>query len=165
MIVIMVVGIAAVLIASLSTSALNNARQERTAAALAQAKAALIGYAATYGDTHPGEVHGYLPCPDFAAGNPEGSAEAVCGTQDVNQIGRLPWRTLDLSLFRDGYGECLWYAVPGNYKNNPKTGLMNWDTNGRLQVFASDGTTRLDSDADQVVAVIFAPNATLPGQD
>ena len=66
MLVITVTGIAAALVGSLSSTALKNARQKTTAAALAQAKDALIGYAITYGDmpTHSGEVHGYLPCPD-----------------------------------------------------------------------------------------------------
>ncbi len=83
---------------------------------------------------------GYLPCPDYGGGNPEGSAEPICGSQDVSVIGRLPWVTLDVSTLRDGDGECLWYAVSGTYKNNPKTGLMNWDTNGQFQVYSPDGT-------------------------
>jgi|ERR1039458_3938882 type II secretory pathway pseudopilin PulG len=135
MLVIMIVGIAAILVNSLSSATVGNARQKNTAATLAQAKDALIGYAITYGDTHSGQVHGYLPCPDNAGGNPEGSAEPSCLGQDVSVIGRLPWATLDLSTLRDGDGECLWYAVSGTYKNNPKTGLMNWDTNGQFQAF------------------------------
>ncbi len=161
MLVILVVGIAAILVNSLTAASVQTARQEQTAAALAQAKAALIGYAVTYGDTHSGNVPGYLPCPDYGGGNPEGSAEPVCGTQDVSVIGRLPWATLDVSDLRDGDGECLWYAVSGTYKNNPPTGLMNWDTNGQFQVYGPDGT-QLGS---QVVAVIFAPGAALSGQD
>lgn len=161
MLVIMIIGIAAILVNSLSSAALKNSRQQNTAAALAQAKDALIGFAITYGDTHSGQVHGYLPCPDNAGGNPEGSAEPVCGSQDISVIGRLPWATLDLSTLRDGDGECLWYAVSGTYKNNPPTGLMNWDTNGQFQAFSSDGTLL----ASQVVAIIFAPGATLSGQD
>lgn len=161
MLVIMIVGIAAVLVNSLTSSRVKTARQTATATALAQAKDALIGYAITYGDTHSGQVHGYLPCPDNAGGNPEGSAEPSCGSQDVSIIGRLPWATLDLSALRDGDGECLWYAVSGTYKNNPKTGLMNWDTNGQLQAFSSDGTLL----SNQVAAVIFAPGAAQTGQD
>ena len=164
MLVILVIGIAALLVGSLNSSALNNSRQQQTSAALAQAKDALIGYAMTYGDTHSGQVHGYLPCPDNAGGNPEGSAEPNCGSQNVSVIGRLPWATLDLPTLRDGNGECLWYAVSGTYKNNPKTGLMNWDTNGQLQAYAADGTLLTPSD-NQVVAVIFAPGATQTGQN
>jgi type II secretory pathway pseudopilin PulG len=165
MLVMLVIGIAAVLVNSLTSSTVNTARQEKTAAALAQAKDALIGYAVTYGDTHSGQVHGYLPCPDNAGGNPEGSAEPNCGTQDVSVIGRLPWATLDLPTLRDGNGECLWYAVSGTYKNMPKTGLMNWDTNGQFQAFASDSTLITTDSGNQVVAVIFAPGAAQTGQD
>lgn len=143
------------------------ARDRITAAALAQAKDALIGYAIAYGNTHPGQVHGYLPCPDTSGTDigGEGAAAGVCGSQNVSQIGRLPWKTLELGPLRAGDGECLWYAVSGTYKFNPQTNLMNWDTNGQLQVYASDGTTLLTPTDNQAVAVIFAPGAALPGQD
>jgi hypothetical protein len=161
--VILLVGIAAVLINSLTAAAAKNARQAHTAAVLAQAKDALIGFAITYGDTHSDQVHGYLPCPD-TSGSPEGSADPPCLGTNVSVIGRLPWATLDLSTLRDGDGECLWYAVSGTYKDNPKTGLMNWDTNGQLQAYAADGTLLTPAD-NQVVAVIVAPGAPLSGQD
>ena len=163
---LLIVGIAAILINSLSTSSIKNSRQTNTDAALAQAKDALIGYAATYGDTHnsPPQVHGYLPCPDSDASNGEGSSNLTCGSQDVSVIGRLPWKTLGLPVLRDSDGECLWYAVSGTYKNNPKTGLMNWNTDGQLQAYAADGTL-LTPAGNQVVAVIFAPGAAQSGQD
>lgn len=168
MLVILVMGISAVLISSLNANRLKNARQEATSAALAQAKEALIGYAITYGDTHtiPPQVHGYLPCPDLNGtgygSSDEGSSE-TCGSKNVSSIGRLPWRTLGLPALRDGDGECLWYAVSGTYKNNPMTDLMNWDTNGQFQVYAADGA-RLDSDYNQVVAVVFAPGVARESQ-
>ncbi len=142
------------------------ARDKITAAALAQSKEALIGYAISYGDTHPGNVHGYLPCPDSSgtAIGGEGASEGSCGAKDVSTIGRLPWKTLDLPPLRGGDNECLWYAVSGNYKNNPQTGLMNWDANGQLQIYASDGT-QLTSAENQAVAVIFSPGTAAAGQD
>ncbi len=161
MLVIMVIGISAVLINSLSATRLNNARQATTAAALAQAREALIGYAITYGDTHAGQVHGYLPCPDIDASNGEGSSKSPCGNKNVSAIGRLPWRTLGLPTLRDGNEECLWYAVAGTYKNNPKTDLMNWDNNGLLEILDTGGATV----AQDVVAVVFAPGAALGNQD
>jgi hypothetical protein len=166
MLVILVVGIAAVLITSLTSSAVKTARQNSTAASLAQAKEALIGYAVTYLDTHTTpspQVFGYLPCPDSSSGS-EGVAVSGCSSQGISAIGRLPWATLDLSALRDGDSECLWYAVSGTYKSQPKTSLMNWDTNGLLQVFSSDGAL-LTQPNNQAVAVIFAPGATQPGQD
>lgn len=164
MLIILVLGLAATLVNALNSATLRNERQARTAAALAQAKDALIGYAITYGDTHSGEVHGYLPCPDTDGSNGEGSSKSPCGSKNVSQLGRLPWKTLDIPALRDGDGECLWYAVSGTYKNNPKTNLMNWDTNGQLQAYAADGAARLDSDGNQVVAVVFAPGAAKNGQ-
>ena len=144
------------------------ARDKITAATLAQAKDALIGYAITYGDTHTTspQVHGYLPCPDTSGTDigGEGAAAGICGAKDVSSIGRLPWRTLDLSPLRGGDNECLWYAVSGTYKNSPETGLMNWDTNGQLQVYASDGTTLLTPADNQAVAIIFAPGSASPAQ-
>lgn len=161
MLVIVVIGIAAALVGSLSATALRTTRQETTAATLAQAKEALIGYAITYGDTHPGEVHGYLPCPDTDASNGEGSSKLSCGSKNISVMGRLPWKTLGLSILRDGDGECLWYAVSGTYKNNSKTDLMNWDNNGLFVILDASGATV----AQNVVAVVFAPGDTLGSQN
>lgn len=161
MLAIMVMGIAAALVGSLGAIALKNARQETTAAALAQAKEALIGYAITYGDTHASQVHGYLPCPDTDAGNGEGSSKPPCGSKNVSAIGRLPWKTLELPALRDGDGECLWYAVAGTYKNNPKTDLMNWDNNGLFEIVDAGGAII----AQNVAAVVFAPGVALAGQN
>ena len=163
MLVIMVMGAAAVLLGSFSSTALENVRQEKTSAALALAKDALIGYAVTYGDMHAGETYGHLPCPDMdgqAGGNPvEGTAE-TCGTKDANTMGRMPWRTLGLPAPRDGTGECLWYAVSGSYKNNPKTSsTMNWDNTGKLRVYSTDGN---EIAPDEIVAVVIATGAVSP---
>lgn len=169
MLVIVVMAITAALVSSLSSSALKSARQGKTAAALAQAKDALFGDAITYGDTHPippanpSHVHGYLPCPDMngnLSGNSEGSSE-TCGSKGENTIGRLPWKTLGLPPLRDGDSECLWYAVSGTYKNNPKTDLMNWDTQGLFEILDENGATVVQN----VVAVVFAPGAVLNNQN
>jgi type II secretory pathway pseudopilin PulG len=164
MLVIMVMGIAAILVSSLNSSTLKNTRQEKTAEALAQAKNALIGYAITYGDTHTAQVHGYLPCPDIngnGSGNSEGSSELTCGSKNVSSIGRLPWKTLDLPALRDGDGECLWYAVSGTFQSNQKTDLMNWDSNGLLEILDTSGATI----AQNVVAVVLAPSTVLGNQN
>lgn len=131
----------------------------RSVLALSKAREALLGYAATYRDSHPNEVFGYLPCPDMGgAGNVEGEAQTACGGADVTVIGRLPWKTLDLPPLRDASGECLWYAVSGNFKNNPKTAdLMNRDTNGLIEVMAADGTSFVAGALarQRAVAVVF----------
>ena len=152
----------------------NNETDQRSADVLAQAKEALIGYAANYPDEHPGRVFGYLPCPDLDGSGTggEGTAASACGGKDVTVIGRLPWKKLELPPLRGGDGECLWYAVSGNFKNNPSTDLMNWDTNGLITVmtpdgsnFAAGGSGSTAIPTRRAVAVIFAPGAILPGQD
>lgn len=156
--------VALIAIASLRPSDLK--REEATSAALAKAKEALIAYAATYQDSHTGQVPGYLPCPDQVDGNPEGAAETNCDVKDVTVIGRLPWRTLGIEPLRDGSGECLWYAVSGSFKNNPKTDVMNWDTLGQIEVYGPDGTTLLagSQPENRAAAVILSPGVAL-GQD
>lgn len=163
MLIIMLIGISTMLFGILGSANVEAERQRKTAVALAAAKDALIGHAVAYADIHSGEVPGYLPCPDANGGNPEGSAEASCGNQNVSQIGQLPWRTLDIPPPRDGNGECLWYAVSGTYKDNPKTDLMNWDTNGQLQEYDASGVLQTNAD-NQIVAIVFAPGAVLTGQ-
>jgi len=107
-------------------------RQAQTVKALAQAKAALIGFAATYADDpdHKGQPQGYLPCPDIDG---DGSSDAACSNRDKTVLGRFPWRTLGLPPLRDGSGECLWYVVSGTYKDAPKN-ILTSDTDGQLVV-------------------------------
>ena len=160
-------GAALALIAMANPKASELRREELTIKTLAMAKESLIAYAATYDSAHPNEVPGFLPCPDQPNGNAEGVADPIlCGSKDVTVIGRLPWRTLGIEPPRDGSGECLWYAVSGTFKNNPKTSLMNWDTSGQIEVYGSDGATLLagSQPENRAAAVIFAPGAAL-GQD
>jgi hypothetical protein len=163
-----VLGAALALLAMSNPRPLQVEREELTSKALAKAKEALIAYAATYADGHSGQVPGYLPCPDVGAGgfSGEGSAEGSCGAANVTVIGRLPWKTLGIEPPRDGSGECLWYAVSGTFKNNPKTELMNWDTLGQIEVYGPDGVTKLAGSQPEnlAAAVIFSPGVAL-GQD
>jgi type II secretory pathway pseudopilin PulG len=162
MLVILVMGITTAFVTSLSGTAIQNHRNHSAAESLAQAKEALIGYAVTYGDTNTG-AHGYLPCPDKDGNNGEGSSSPLsCGSAGAHQLGRLPWRTLDLPALFDGSSECLWYAVSGNYKNNPKVsgGTMNWDTAAQLHVYGSDG---IEIAPGEIVALVIAPSAPLSG--
>lgn len=146
MLVIMILGAAAFLLASLNSSALQNSRDRITADALAQAKEALIGYAAKVqisassasNQPRPGD----LPCPDT---NNDGLQEISCGnasgsTGQAARLGRLPWKTLGLPDLRDASGERLWYAVSNNFKYNTRnTALLNSDTPGTLTVRNATG--------------------------
>ncbi len=130
--------------------------------ALAQAKAALIGYAATYRDVHPDKSFGYLPCPDT---NNDGNAEASCGTTDVSMIGRLPWKTLGLPPLHDANGECLWYAVSGHAKNAPETASYNWDTLGQFIIRDKDNNLLAGATPhERPFAIIFSAGAAIGGQ-
>lgn len=156
------------LIGGFSSKRLDNERQTATADVMAQAKDALIGYAATYRDTHPDEVFGYLPCPD-QTGN--GDVEGSCNNSDQVSIGLLPYKKLGLPALRDSNGECLWYAVSGSHKNSPKSsapfplGTMNADAVGHLQIVDMAGNI-LASPTDSnggAVAVIFSPGPPRAG--
>ena len=150
---VVVVGAAFVLVSSLNANYRAYARKAISTRALSDAKAALIGYALRYPETHPGEGPGYLPCPDI---NNNGSAGGSCSLAGGTSIGRLPWKTLEINDLRDDAGQTLWYAVSDNYKNNPK-GLprLNSEAPGN---FGVDGRS-------DIVAIIFAPGAPVAGQD
>lgn len=125
------------------------------------AREALLGYAVTYRETHPDEGYGYLPCPDLT-GN--GEAAATCGAAGTFALGLLPYKTLGLPDLRDGHGECLWYAVSGRFKNNPKANLLNWDALGELDISDAGGQQRLSTSRDArggAIAVVFSPGQSL----
>jgi type II secretory pathway pseudopilin PulG len=164
MLVILIVGTVAFLVSSLSSSAIATARNATTADALAQAKDALIGRAAS--DI---TVPGSLPCPDTHAPGSSLEGTADFGTPCPNgYIGRLPWKTLGLPDIRDGSGERLWYALSFNYRDVTST-TVNSDTLGTISIFASDGTllndgTSTGAGANGAVAVIIAPGNVITRQ-
>ncbi len=128
----------------------------RSVEVLATARAALIGYAISYAETHPGEGYGFLPCPD--AGNTGSTPIGACGARGAAAIGRLPWRTLGLPELRDGWGECLWYAVAGSVKHNPKPAALNWDSPGQFGLLDPAGRSLQAASGDgMAVAIVFSP--------
>ncbi|OUD14557.1 hypothetical protein [Thioflexithrix psekupsensis] len=155
----------------------------QTAIALAEAKEALLGYAASYdrqfnSDGILSGYYGFLPCPDYNTGAIlEGEQDGNCGGTERNKVGRLPWRTLGITPLRDGAGECLWYAVSGNYKVSPRADLLNWDSAGRFVFQIGDDlggtshvvgtlvTTSPPFDPQRPIAAIIAPGKRLSGQD
>jgi type II secretory pathway pseudopilin PulG len=154
-IVILVVAIVAGLVGALSLSALNSARQEKTSAALAQAKDALLGRAVS-NDNMPGS----LPCPDqmttiVGTNVPDdGIADLLVGNDCPSYIGRLPWKTLGLSDLRDGSGERLWYALSPAFRDDNSARPLNSNTKGTLNI---TGTQT----ASNVIAIVFAPGNIL----
>ena len=147
--IIAVLGIAAtaVVVTSLSATAVHNEQSRKTGSALALAKQALIAYAAS-SNSRPGS----LPCPDADNdGLSDPSGPGAC----TRLIGRLPWQTLGLPDLRDASSERLWYALSQQF--NDAGNVINSNTAGELNV---TGTLS----ADRAAAIVFAPGAPVNGQ-
>src|SRR5262245_18172811 len=156
LLVILVMGSLYVLVSGINAAPmqLEQKRDDLTAAALKQAKEALIAWSATHA-TGPG----HLLCPD--ADN-DGQADTVaCGLANT-RVGRLPWQTLGLPDLRDASGERRWYAVSRCFLERSPDGFcgnyaVNSDTQGQLRV---SGAVQ----ANGVVAIIFAPGPAIAAQ-
>lgn len=152
MLVILIIGAAAILVNRLNSSTIKIARDNATAQALALAKDALIGYAAS-DSNRPGE----LPCPDVNDDGKLTMGTDYSGSNCVSPIGRLPWKTLGLPELRDSAGEHLWYAVSKAFWANGNSPI-NSDTQGNLTI---SGT----STASNIIAIVFSPGNALSGQN
>lgn len=141
---------------------LTSARAERTRGSLAQVADAVAGYAAFYPESHATPRYGLLPCPDR---NGDGSSDLNCGTAAEFVIGTVPYRTLGIAPPEDGSGNCIWYAVSGNYKTKSSaTGVFNWDALGQFEVASASGPLLAgDTPHSLAVAVLIAPGRPLPG--
>lgn len=165
MLVFMLVGVLALgLTESRLLTGLESRQHRQTTRALAEARAALIGFALSYPVTHTTNPRmGLLPCPDL---DNDGSSE-TCGSQGAFAVGRFPFRTVGLPKLLDGSGNCLWYAVSGAYKNNPDTPLpLNWDTPGQFDLVTSTATPLTDpaNGHQRAIAVLIAPAGPLASQ-
>jgi hypothetical protein len=149
---VLVIAVTAGLISLLNTALGQGAtNRNHNAAALQQAKDALIGYVVKEVLDLSNPMPGRLPCPEAAgdAGTSlEGRASGSCSA--ATTVGRLPWRTLGIDKLVDAASEPLWYAVSPNWAGSGAT-LINTGTAGQLSV---DGVP-------DVVAVILAPGAAL----
>lgn len=146
---LLLVGAGVVFVSRLKSADVELEAQRKTAAALAQAKQALLGRAAA-DPNHPGS----LPCPDIS-NPPSGVAPLLAGSDCPAYIGRLPWKTLGLPDPRDGAGESLWYALSQSFRDY--TNVINTTTPGTLSVSG-------DVTANGLAAIVFAPGAPLAGQ-
>lgn len=167
MVIVFMIAMAAttVMVNSVSKIQLKSERDKKTQQALAEAKAAILSYTLTLDLSQfscgsncrrPGD----LPCPDT---NNDGYADTPCAG---NALGRLPWRTLGISDLRDGYNERLWYAVSVNFKNTPRSGVLNSDSIGSITVRNSSGLIVNDGTSTTgVVAVVISPGDRITRQD
>lgn len=149
-------------------------REQQTQAALQMAKQALLGHIARHYEKGISGTSGLsirLPCPDMdTSGFYEGGAEGGCGSDNITVVGRFPWRSFDLDAVKDGYGECLWYVVSGNYKsqNDYKKSVVNEDTYGLIRMFSSDNLLAPQygqTPPSRLVAAIISPGQPLSGED
>lgn len=156
---VLVTGVSAFVFVLTSSAKFSLQSDKVTADALAQARDALIGRAAS-DDNRPGS----LPCPDLVTNMVgtnvpnDGNADLFAGTECPSYVGRLPWRTLGLPDLRDGSGERLWYAVSRTFRDDASAQPINSDTAGLYTV--TIGSTTLTG----VIAVIFAPGGVVGTQ-
>lgn len=145
----------------------------KTALALAQAKEALLGRAASNNDP------GSLPCPSM--NGTQGTANTVtsgpgtieCGNASVkSNFGWLPWKTLGLGELRDGSASLLWYMLgsgyvdKGTYSPPPKPLSPLTVTIVVVDVNPADLSETIVSSTSipDIAAAIIAPGPPLPGQ-
>ncbi|MCB1941271.1 MAG: hypothetical protein KDI53_04380 [Candidatus Accumulibacter sp.] len=133
-------------IGQLDTTQLRLANEQRAAAALADAREALVGRAAT-DDNRPGS----LPCPAL---DENGVAAIFAGNHCPTYIGRLPWSTLRVGELRDSAGALLWYALAPALRDHPLVPPINAQTPVELTL---NGTAN-------VAAIVFSPGEPLPTQ-
>ena len=205
--IILVLAALAYLIKMFDPVALQVTRDEKNAQFLARAKQALIGHSVSRAGA--GERPGDMPVPDYFASTEspadyDGTADSGCidslnavtglpliatsaivsgvltPRANVRCLGRLPWRTIGLSIpdatQNDTAGIMPWYAVSANLVDptcakliNPK--LVNLPYGGAclsdvalshrwLTVRDSSGNVL----SNQVAAVLMLPNGILSGQ-
>ena len=152
-------------VGQLSATQFQLAREEKSAAALAEARQALVDEAVTRVSINDA---GYLRLPDLGVnvGAPaEGYASGTFAEdgKDLSVIGKFPWKTLDTGPLRDSTGQCLWYVVSGRFKKDTdllKTDVFNWDTLGQIDVINANGAFL----AVNLAALLVSPGPALDGQ-
>lgn len=187
--------LAALLIKSYNADSLKLQQQEKTMAALGQAKEALLAWSVSYRD-----LPGMMPYPNRgsdAAGYADGGADCffavpfnyqfligMLPSRDTNDINCMAATRKGLPDFRDAAGNPLWYAVSRNLVRNYEAPAINPVINpGMVNVDAVkpkpyDGTDARSSYpwlivrdingnvlSDRVAAVIISPGPPLPGQN
>lgn len=156
LVLILVIAGTGVFVSYLNIGSMKNDRNKTTIAALAEAKGVLLGF--TIGASEVSSI--YLPNPDLLTTS-EGSEAGSAGTKDFSLIGKFPWRSLGSLPIKDGWSECLWYVVSGRFKNSPRTDVLNWDTQGQIDVVDGNGNML----ATNLAALIVSPGPILGGQD
>lgn len=135
------------LVGSRSAAKARNDIEHATAAALAQARDALLGRAVA-DDNRPGS----LPCPALDAG---GQVPLFVGNRCPSQVGRFPWKAMKTGELRDGHGELLWYALAPALRDHQSAEPVN--------AGIDEGLLNLDGHP-RIAAVLIAPGPALAHQ-
>ena len=147
----------AALVSRLNSSGIANERALADQVVLGQTRNAILAWSLQRGRVTGMERPGELPCPDT---NNDGIEEGSC---TAGRLGRVPWRTLGIAEPRDSSGEILWFAPAGAMrKRNSNSSPVNSSSRGNLVVYGAGATSVL---RDDVVFVLFAPGAPVPGQN
>jgi hypothetical protein len=136
-----------------SVASNGHVRQSHAIETLARAKSALIAFAAE----NPNRPGG-MPCPDRDG---DGEAELTCDRPEW-RVGFLPWQTLRTGDLRDASGSRLWYALSGNFRNDPDIAINSF-VRGDLSVKKRTATETSLEIAD-AIALVIAPGTPLPHQ-
>ena len=144
--VVLIFGASSYLLLSFDLNKRELEKNQKTMQALNEAKLAIIGWSVKH--KNPGT----LPCPEdvtLVGTFNEGNSRSTCN--EVNPIGRLPWKTLGIGDIRDGNGDKLWYAISSGFRSKP----INLNTSATLSV---------NSQASRVVAITFSAGSPLTSQ-
>lgn len=155
---LMILALSTALLTGINPNKTKLALTEKTFNHLATAKSALIAYArlSDPDKTPTGLQQRYLPCPDI---NGDGVEETPCGTSAAT--GWLPWQTLGLPPLKDASTYCLRYYIAGAYKQGASSPPL-------ISALPPAEFTLSDPDqllSNDVVAIIFAPNNIVAGQN
>ncbi len=159
---VLVIGAATLFVSTRQPATNSTTRDPAASVSLAQARDAVVAYA-QYGGSN--NKPGALPCPDTSDPGDtanRGQAGSHCqGSPDPVYLGRLPWRTIDFAAGADERGMGVWYAIDGDYQDDPgDPPVLNAETPAELELYGADtsGSGRAR------VAVLILAGPPLAGQ-
>lgn len=159
MLTLLAIGGLYVFVRQLSATQIHAAQARDEAAALAEAKDALIGDAISQPSIN---LAGFIRLPDLGIGAEGDASSSFPGnSKDRSAIGKYPWKTLNTTSLRDRHGECLWIVVSGRFKTTQKPDAPNWDTQGQIDIIDGNGVVI----ATNLAALLAAPGRVLDGQN
>lgn len=161
MLITLIFGVAGVIFSAARSNVYSIEIDDETLRALHSARAALIGWSASRDATiaEPDARPGELPCPDT---DNDGLSESNCS---INQIGRIPWKTLGIPEPKDRFGETLWYMVTDAFRPRISNNFpITSNTVGEIEVYSLKNLSQTTQLTSQAIAVIIAPGAPLGNQ-